>query len=105
LLTLIVALSVYVASIRLVVLGRLIGEPPLPAEQKASYKRFLKTLVPADVSIVIASSLLFLKIFWDDLFGGQSPSWFPNVVVWSLFVAVVVLVFHHLRASIRSLRA
>ena len=105
LLTLIVGLSVYVATIRLVVIGRLIAEPPPSADRKAKYKRFLKLLIPADAALVISGVVLVLQIFWSDLFGGVPPGWFIPVVVWTFFIAVVVLALHHAAAWFYSLIA
>jgi hypothetical protein len=105
LLTLIVAVSVYVATIRLVVLDRLSGDPKPPVDKRKKYKTFLRFLAPVDLAMVTAGTLLFLKLFWGDLFGGVSPVWFPLAIVRALFFAVIILVLHHLYAVLRSLLA
>jgi hypothetical protein len=100
LLTLVIALSAYLATIRLVVISRLAAEPP--PRNAAALKTFLRTLIPADLPLVLAGVFLFLLIFWDDLFGGAAPGWFEPAVVWAFFVAVLVLVAHHAVAWVRS---
>jgi hypothetical protein len=102
LLTLVVALSVYIATIRLVVIGRLLGEEKLEERRKARYKLFLLTLVPGDALLVVSGFLLFLDIFWADLFGGTAPGWFETTSVWTFFIAGGLLVVHHLVAWVRS---
>jgi len=64
-LTLIVGLSVYVSSIRFVVLGRLLAEPAPPQPKKDSYKTFLRWLIPADALFLLAGVSLFLMLFWN----------------------------------------
>lgn len=105
LLALIVGLSVYVATVRLLVIGRLMGDPAPGAAKAQAYRGFLASLVPADLTILAAGTILFLKIFWCDLFGGASPPWFPGAVVWLLFIAIVILIAHHVVGSLRSLWA
>lgn len=104
-LTLIVGLSVYVSSIRFVVLGRLLADPSPPAVKKESYKTFLKWLIPADALFVLAGVSLFLMLFWGHLFGGKAPQCFSSVVVWAFFGGIVWLVGHHIVSYIRTLRA
>jgi hypothetical protein len=95
LLTLIVALSVYVATIRLVVLGRLTAEPAPSKWRKDRYKVLLVALVPGDALLVVSGAFLFLQIFWADLFGGAAPGWFEASTVWTFFAAGAWLVLLH----------
>ena len=95
LLSLVIALSAYVGAVRLAVIGR-IGTNPAPTEAvKAKLKLFLRLLIPADVAFIIAGFLLFLRIFWSDLFHGLAPAGFDPIIVWSLFTVVIVLMLHH----------
>lgn len=96
LLALIVGLSVYVASIRFVVIGRLLASPPPSIERKNKYHTFLKFLIPADASFVSAGGLLFLNIYWENLFCGSAPNWFPLAIVWVFFLGIIYLVGHHI---------
>src|SRR5687768_5249751 len=104
LLTLIVALSVYIAAIRLVVIGRLTGDPPVEEPRKSRYKLFLVSLVPGDALLVAAGFFLFLDIFAADLFGGTAPGWFDRVAIWAFFLSGALLVIHHVVAWVRSAR-
>lgn len=103
-LTLIIGLSVYVSSIRFVVVGRLLADPPPSGEKKKSYKNFLKWLIPADASFLIAGVALFFILFWGHLFGEDAPAWFSTVVVWAFAIGIAALVGHHLVSYIRTLR-
>lgn len=95
LLSLVIALSAYVGAVRLAVIGRM-GANPAPAEAvKNKLKLFLRLLIPADVAFIIAGFLLFLRIFWRDMFSGASPAYFDSIIVWSFFAGVVVLMLHH----------
>ncbi len=106
-LALILGLSVYVSSIRFVVIGRLIGESTLSDDRKERYKTFLRWLIPADVLLVVAGVLLFLHIFWKNLFGenATSPECFACVIVWCAFLGVLWLACHHVVSWFKTLRA
>ncbi|NGZ98718.1 MAG: hypothetical protein CV089_21825 [Nitrospira sp. WS110] len=82
-LTLIVGLSVYISSIRFVVLSRLLGDLPLSESKKNSYKSFLRWLIPADALFLVAGVSLFLMLFWKHLLGGEDPNHFSLVIVWA----------------------
>jgi hypothetical protein len=105
LLTLIVGLSVYVSSIRFLVIGRLLADPPPDPARKASYKTFLKWLVPADILFVTSGLLLFLNLSWAILFGGSAPGWFPGAVIWLFFGGILWLIGHHAYSWIKTLRS
>lgn len=95
LLSLLIALSAYVGAVRLAVLGRITSNPHPSDEQKTRLQIFLRLLIPADVSLLLASLLTFLRIFWKDMFGGEAPICLDPVIVWSFFLGGVVLVLHH----------
>lgn len=110
LLILIIALSAYVASIRLAVIQRLAVTPaPTNAESLRSY---LKWLLPGDIPLVVSAVVLSLNIFWQELvvgpfanvLGAHPPSWFSPLVVWLFVFAVLVLSLHHVAAWVRSAR-
>lgn len=103
-LTLIIGLSVYVSSIRFVIVGRLLADPPPSGEKKKSYKNFLKWLIPADAAFLIAGVALFLILFWGHLFGAKAPGWLSLVVVWAFAAGIAALVAHHLVSYFRTLR-
>lgn len=105
-LALIIGLSVYVSSIRFVVICRLLADPPLSCNRKRSYQRFLKSLVPADILFVASGVMLFLKLYWGNLFGGgAAPDFFSPAVIWLFFVGVIWLVFHHAWSWFKTLAA
>lgn len=106
LLTLIVALSVYIATIRFVALGRL-SELRTKAEDQATdtntktalnkrrsdLRGFLLLLIPADAPLVVAG--VFLT--WH-LLGSSAPAWARSSVPMLFGSAIVVLAIHHLVA-------
>ena len=95
LLSLVIALAAYIGAIRLAVIGRM-GTNPAPAEAvKTKLKLFLRLLIPADVAFIIAGFLLFLRIFWSDMFHGVAPTSLDPIIVWSFFAGVIVLMLHH----------
>lgn len=104
-LTLIVGLSVYVSSIRFVVLGRLLADPPLAQSKKESYKSFLRWLIPADALFLLAGVSLFLMLFWSHLFCGEVPKFFSPFIVWTFFAGISWLVGHHVVSYVKTLRA
>lgn len=95
LLSLIVALSAYIGAIRLAVLGRISSQPAPDDATKLKLKQFLRLLVPADMAFIVAGFLLFLRVFWADMFGGTAPASFDPVIIWSFFAGIVVLMLHH----------
>lgn len=101
LLSLIVALAAYVGAVRLAVLGRL-AQPGVDDHHKARLKSFLRWLIPADAAFLGAGVLLFLRIFWPDLTGGQSLVGLDPIIVWLFFLGIMVLVFHHMVAWCKS---
>jgi hypothetical protein len=121
LLALVLGLSVYVATVRLVVLGRLIADPAPSADKKARYKTFLGLLALADLPIVTAGALLFVKFFRADLhtrasgigsvrlrsalvdFLAQPPWWLDPTILWLMTIPIAYLVILHVFASLRSL--
>lgn len=103
LLSLIIALSAYVGGVRLVVYGRIGANPAPSAETKQRLKNFLRLLIPADAALIVSASCLFVRIFWDDLFGGAPPAGLDPVIVWSFFIGVIVLILHHAASWIKSL--
>jgi hypothetical protein len=105
-LALIIGLSVYDSSLRCVVIGRLLADPPLSCSRKRSYLRFLKPLVPADVLFIGSGVVLFLKLYWANLFGrGAVPGWFSPAVIWTFVVGIIWLELHHAWSWFKSLAA
>ncbi len=111
LLTLIVALSAYVATIRLAVLARLVQNPQLPEDQRAKQKRFLILLIPADLLLVVAGVALLLLLFWAHLFSSPgapaatAPKGLEQVVVWCFFLGILWLVGHHIGSWCKTLKS
>jgi hypothetical protein len=103
-LSLIVGLSVYVASIRFVIVGRLISEPPPSPARKEAYKNFLRSLVPADAGFLCAGLLLFLHLFWVNLGGTAPPAWFAAVIPWAFLVGALSLVLQHTYNYVKTFR-
>jgi hypothetical protein len=110
LLSLIVGLTVYVSSIRFVVISRLIAEPAPSDDRKTRYKTFLKWLVPADVLLVVSGVLLFIYLYWGHFFSTPSPD--PRLAsameffIPRLFAGGLLwLVGHHAWSWLKTLRA
>lgn len=94
LLTLVVALSAYLAAVRLAVIGRLGSQPP-PKHPK-TLKWFIVLLIPADASLVFGGLLLTADIFWKDLFCVEPTTRLYTVAVWLFAFAIFYLAIHHL---------
>ena len=94
LLALMVALSAYLAAVRMTVIGRL-GSTPAPNNPQ-DLKTFLVLLIPADAPLVVGGLFLTADLFWIGVFGAQPPSW---LFWWAqvLFIAAIsVLAIHHI---------
>jgi hypothetical protein len=104
LLTLTIALSVYVATVRLFVLGKLTATTAPPEKKKKHYKLFLILLLPADICLVIAGSLLFCDIFWMDLVGLPPWAWLKSRALQFLLIGLMVLIAHHIAAWVMTVR-
>ena len=104
-LTLIIGLSVYVSSIRFVILGRLLSDPEPKEPQKASYKAFLRLLILPDAAFIIAGIAVFLLLFWDRLFGGVAPAFLNTVAIWTFFIGGLWLVGLHVMSCIKTWNA
>jgi hypothetical protein len=83
------------------VLGRIATTPP-PSNKK-DLQCFLKLLTPADIFLVFSGIVLFLKIFWVDMFSGMPPMWFQGAVIWSFFLGILTLALHHIVAWVKTL--
>ena len=104
LLTLIVALSAYIATIRLVVIGRLsqLRDQAAAAtdatqwtklsDRRSVLRAFLLTLLPAEAPLVVAGVWLTLHLF------GNGPEWATNRVSVLFCWAIMILALHHLVA-------
>jgi hypothetical protein len=97
-LTLILGLSVYVSSIRFLVLNTMLTGN-LTQARKNSYKFFLLSLIPADVAFVLAGLALFLKLF---LAVQLLPD--SNIVA-SFGVGVLWLIGHHFVSWFKTAKA
>ena len=110
-LSLIIGLSVYVSSIRFLVISRLMADPPPCANRKEKYKKFLKWLIPADVLFVISGILLMVILFWGNLFDpngcppAKAPEFFSTIVIWTFIAGVLYLVIHHTASWVKTLRS
>lgn len=97
-LTLVIALAVYVASLRFAVVGRLGTEPP--PKKPENLKWFLVALIPVDAALVSSGALLTVKLFHPDLFAGCFDL---EAAAHALFaLALGFLALHHVYAWYRS---
>jgi hypothetical protein len=110
LLTIIIALSAYLATIRLLVISRLsqasepIQSPPESTpELRNKLKRFLLLLALADAPLVTSGLLLGLHIFWQDLTRADTPPWFLPTAIVLFGIAGLILYIYHLIEWVRSL--
>lgn len=108
LLALIIALSAYLATIRLIAIDKMSppkgNEPPLKPERKKKIKQSLFWLTLADAPLVIAGLLLGLHLFFPTIFDRSAPDWMLTWAIRLFTVAGVLLVIYHLRAWYRSIR-
>ena len=92
LLTLVVALSAYIATIRFAIIGRL---GSFDNEKKRTWRKVLAGLIPADSPLVIAGIFLTIDLFLKDMINVDPPSFFYLGSLWLFFIAVIVLAIHH----------
>ena len=92
-LALIVALSAYLASVRIALITRL-GSVPKPDHPKR-LKWFLVLLIPADLPLVVAGIFLAGDLFSKDLLGLEPATWLYPGAKLLFVIAVVVLAIHH----------
>ena len=92
-LALIVALSAYLASVRIAVIARL-GSTPQP-DHPERLKWFLVSLIPADLPLVVAGIFLAGDLFSKDLLGVDPAGWLYPGAKLLFVIAVVVLAVHH----------
>lgn len=108
LLALIIALSAYLATIRLIAIDKMSppreNEPPLSADRKKKIKQSLFWLTLADAPLVIAGLLLGLHLFFPNLFNRSAPDWMLTAAIWLFTVAGVLLVIYHFGAWYRSVK-
>jgi hypothetical protein len=93
LLALIIAISAYLAAVRLAIIARL-GADPKPRRPN-DLKLFILSLIPADLNLIVAGSMLAVVMFTEAQGGKASPR-LSNMVVPSFLFAVGYLVIHHL---------
>lgn len=108
LLTLIVALSAYVATIRLWLIDRI--KKARDEEEKKKLKTTSRLLTLADAPLVVSGVLLFFHGFWNNTLGlwfscAEPPNWMLSWSIGLLTFALVVLVVHHIGAWWKSVRA
>jgi hypothetical protein len=106
-LSLIIALSAYIATIRLRLIDLI--KDPQNAAKKPRYKTISKTLTLADAPLIISAAFLFFHGFWDSTLGkiieGGVPCW---LLPWSIYLftfAGLVLIVHHIGAWWSSITA
>ena len=103
-LTVLIALSAYLGTIRLLAIDRLrsanSSEPKSPSKEK-SIKGKLMWLTLADIPLTVASLLLAINIFGGYL--TETPSTLYIWSIWLCAVAGVVLFISHLFAWIKSI--
>ncbi|MCP9473425.1 MAG: hypothetical protein NNA30_11885 [Nitrospira sp.] len=107
LLSLIVALSAYVATIRLRLIDRIKNAQD---EEKKKLKTTSRLLTLADAPLVVSGLLLFFYAFWNNTLGlwffcAESPNWMLSWSIGLLTFALVVLVAHHMGAWWKSIQA
>jgi hypothetical protein len=98
LLSLILALSAYVATMRLRLIDQIKADSD--PKRKNKLKRVSRCLTLADAPLIVSGVLLFFHGFWDNTLGlwisdPEAPGW---MLPWSICVftfAIVVLVGHH----------
>ena len=105
LLAITIALSAYLASIRLALITKISDldkqnsnnkeDNIKKEEEKATIKMKLYYLAWADIPLVIGSVILFIYIFWDDLFVWGKPSWLFTVCIYIIFMGVIILAGSH----------
>jgi hypothetical protein len=93
LLALMVALSAYLAAIRLALIQRLGAEPP-PTNPRG-IKNMLLALIPADMPLVVGGLLLTANLFWTDLLGGAPPAFLYPAAGWLFVAGICILAIHH----------
>lgn len=91
-LTLIIALSAYIASIRFALIESL-RSPKI--KKRETRKRVLVGLIPADLPLVFAGIFLTIDLFLKDMINVDPPSFFYSGSVWLFSFAVLVLAIHH----------
>ena len=99
LLSLIVALSAYLAALRFYAIQRLATKPT----NAQSLKAFLFLLVFADAPLVVAGVLLSLQLFWEPFctLSASSSSWWVALL---FLIAVMVMSVYHLAAWYKSVK-
>lgn len=95
-LTLVVALSAYLASVRLAVINRLGADPAPKHPEKLRW--FLVSLIPADAPLVFSGLLLTADLFWKYLFGIEPAVCLYTGAVWLFVMTVCYLALHHMAA-------
>ena len=100
-LSLIVALSAYLAAIRFYAMQRLASNP----SNAKALKKFLFKLIFADAPLVLAGVLLTIQIFFKPLLAdpvpGESITWWVSLL---FCVAVAVLAAYHFLAWVKSIQ-
>lgn len=101
LLTLIVALSVYISTVRLLIIDRLAKlkrQKQPPQKTEARLRSALFWLMPADVPLICAAVLLTWRLFAGPLFWPPAPAWTSFWISALFMTAIFVLVLHHVIA-------
>lgn len=106
-LSLIVALSAYIATIRLRLIDKM-KDATVAGDTATRNKlgNFALSLTFADAPLIVSATLLFFHGFWDATLGqvvpGPAPKW---LLPWSIYLfafAGVVLILHHIAAWFKS---
>ncbi len=103
LLSLVVTLTIYVSGVRLVVLGKIFDESESTKREKL--KRHLKFLLPADIFLTVALTLLIIFTAGPNLF-----EWTPfaGLFYWAVIFfigGIIVLISHHIAIGWKTLVA
>lgn len=97
-LSLIIALSAYVATIRL----RLIDKMSSDTGNKSKYICMARVLTLSDAPLVISGIFLFIYGFWSFFSCSSPPEWVKNWSVYLFTFALFTLSLHHAWAWKRS---
>lgn len=100
-LALIVALSAYLASVRIALITR-IGSEPKP-RHRWWLKLYVVSLIPADAPLVLAGLFLTAQLFSKDLSGPEPADWLYPAAKGLFVFAVGVLAAHHIALWIISI--
>ena len=104
LLAITIALSAYLASIRLYAINKINN---LPANsRRESIKRKIKEnlfyIFLIDMPLVIGSFFIYLHLFWHHLFNIGKPTWFFTIGIWLITGAILLMILAHIGSWLKT---